>query len=93
MPEYITPGVYVEQIGTRGRPIEGVSKNIASFLGHTERCLMVSCMSCEQGVNGRCYPRTMALVLHVIEGSSSQVIYNENNNMFILVEHQNKITI
>lgn len=23
------------------------------------------------GVNGRCYPMTMALVLHVIEGSSS----------------------
>lgn len=37
MPEYLAPGVYVEEIATGARPIEGVSTNLAAFLGETER--------------------------------------------------------
>lgn len=37
MPEYLTPGVYVEEIERGPRPIEGVPTSIAAFLGETER--------------------------------------------------------
>src|SRR5882724_1010077 len=37
MPEYLAPGVYVEEIGTGPRPIEGVSTSTAGFVGQTER--------------------------------------------------------
>ena len=37
MPEYVAPGVYVEEIGPGLRPIEGVATAIAAFLGVTER--------------------------------------------------------
>jgi phage tail sheath protein FI len=37
MPEYMTPGVYVEEIERGPRPIEGVPTSIAAFLGETER--------------------------------------------------------
>src|SRR5579872_4414419 len=37
MPEYLSPGVYVEEIDTGNKPIEGVSTSIAGFLGVTER--------------------------------------------------------
>ena len=37
MPQYLTPGVYVEEIEIGAKPIEGVSTNIAGFLGTTER--------------------------------------------------------
>ena len=36
MPEYLSPGVYVEEI-SGPRPIEGVSTSTAGFLGSTER--------------------------------------------------------
>jgi uncharacterized protein len=37
MPEYLAPGVYVEEIETGPRPIEGVSTSTAGFVGETER--------------------------------------------------------
>lgn len=37
MPEYLTPGVYVEEFEIGAKPIEGVSTSTASFLGETER--------------------------------------------------------
>jgi phage tail sheath protein FI len=37
MPEYLYPGVYVEEVDTGNKPIEGVSTSIAGFLGVTER--------------------------------------------------------
>ena len=37
MPEYLSPGVYVEEIEIGAKPIEGVSTSTAGFLGPTER--------------------------------------------------------
>jgi phage tail sheath protein FI len=37
MPEYLSPGVYVEEIEIGAKPIEGVSTSTAGFLGETER--------------------------------------------------------
>jgi phage tail sheath protein FI len=37
MPEYLAPGVYVEEIASGARPIEGVSTSTAGFVGGTER--------------------------------------------------------
>ena len=37
MPEYLHPGVYVEEIGRAPKPIEGVETSIAALLGETER--------------------------------------------------------
>ena len=37
MPEYLSPGVYVEEVATGPRPIEGVSTSTAGMAGPTER--------------------------------------------------------
>lgn len=37
MPEYLAPGVYVEEIDAGAKPIEGVSTSTAGFIGETER--------------------------------------------------------
>ncbi len=37
MPEYLAPGVYIEEISTGPRPIEGVGTSTAGFVGETER--------------------------------------------------------
>ena len=37
MPQYQTPGVYIEEIEIGAKPIEGVSTNVVGFLGETER--------------------------------------------------------
>ncbi len=37
MPEYLAPGVYVEEIEIGAKPIEGVSTSTAGFLGQAER--------------------------------------------------------
>jgi phage tail sheath protein FI len=37
MPEYLAPGVYVEEISTGPKPIEGVGTSTAGFLGMAER--------------------------------------------------------
>ena len=33
MPEYLSPGVYIEEVSFRGHPIEGVSTSTADFIG------------------------------------------------------------
>ena len=37
MPEYLTPGVYIEELQTGNQPIEGVSTSTVGFLGIAER--------------------------------------------------------
>ncbi len=37
MPEYLAPGVYVEEVDTGAKPIEGVSTSTAGLVGVTER--------------------------------------------------------
>jgi phage tail sheath protein FI len=37
MPEYLSPGVYVEEIEIGSKPIEGVSTSTAGFVGESER--------------------------------------------------------
>ena len=37
MPEYLAPGVYIEEIEIGGKPIEGVSTTTAGFIGETDR--------------------------------------------------------
>lgn len=37
MPNYLAPGVYVEEIDTGSKPIEGVSTSLAGMIGVTER--------------------------------------------------------
>ncbi|HEY7815195.1 MAG TPA: phage tail sheath family protein, partial [Nakamurella sp.] len=37
MPTYLTPGVYVEEVSTGSRPIEGVGTAVAGFVGFAER--------------------------------------------------------
>ncbi|PKM82000.1 MAG: phage tail protein [Firmicutes bacterium HGW-Firmicutes-14] len=37
MPEYLSPGVYMEEVEIGGKPVEGVSTSTAGFLGETER--------------------------------------------------------
>ena len=33
MPTYLTPGVYVEEVPSASKPIEGVSTSVAAFVG------------------------------------------------------------
>ena len=35
MPTYLTPGVYVEEVPSANKPIEGVSTSVAAFVGLT----------------------------------------------------------
>lgn len=37
MPEYLSPGVYIEEVDTGNKPIEGVATSTVGFLGITER--------------------------------------------------------
>jgi uncharacterized protein len=37
MPEYLSPGVYIEEVDTGNKPIEGVSTSTVGFVGPTER--------------------------------------------------------
>src|SRR5688500_18088146 len=37
MPEYLAPGVYIEEISTGPRPIEGVGTSTAGMVGQAER--------------------------------------------------------
>src|SRR3954469_13278825 len=38
MPTYLTPGVYVEEVPSANKPIEGVSTSIAAFVGLAPGC-------------------------------------------------------
>src|SRR5215510_15888155 len=37
MPEYLSPGVYVEEVDTGNKPIEGVATSTVGFIGICER--------------------------------------------------------
>src|SRR5450432_65664 len=37
MPSYLTPGVYVEEVSSGSRPIEGVGTALSAFVGFTQR--------------------------------------------------------
>ena len=37
MAEYLAPGVYVEEVASGARPIEGVATSTAGFVGMAER--------------------------------------------------------
>jgi phage tail sheath protein FI len=37
MPEYLAPGVYIEEVSSGSQPIEGVSTSTCGFVGRTER--------------------------------------------------------
>ena len=37
MPEYLAPGVFIEEIERGPKPIEGVATSTAAFLGEAER--------------------------------------------------------
>ena len=37
MPEYLSPGVYIEEQDTGPEPIEGVSTSVTGFVGVTQR--------------------------------------------------------
>ncbi len=39
MPEYLSPGVYMEEIDSSPKPIEGVSTSTAAFIGFTEKAV------------------------------------------------------
>jgi len=57
MPEYLSPGVYVEEIEPGPRPIEGVPTSTAAFLGEAERGtlkprLVTSCKEYERWFGG-----------------------------------------
>ncbi len=38
MPEYLAPGVYIEEVATGPRPIEGVGTAMAAFIGFAAHC-------------------------------------------------------
>jgi phage tail sheath protein FI len=42
MPEYLSPGVYVEEVDTGSKPIEGVSTSTVGMVGITKRVLRIS---------------------------------------------------
>ena len=37
MPQYLSPGVYVEEVDSGSRPIEGVGTAVAAFVGLAEK--------------------------------------------------------
>ncbi len=41
MPEYLSPGVYVEEVDRGPKPIEGVGTAMAAFVGFSEKAEMV----------------------------------------------------
>ncbi|MBP7688383.1 MAG: hypothetical protein KA765_10760, partial [Thermoflexales bacterium] len=41
MPEYLSPGVYVEEVDRGPKPIEGVGTAMAVFVGFTEKAQLV----------------------------------------------------
>lgn len=41
MPEYLSPGVYVEEVDRGPKPIEGVGTAMAAFVGFTEKAEMI----------------------------------------------------
>lgn len=48
MPEYLSPGVYVEEVDRGPKPIEGVGTAMAAFIGFTEKAEVVRDVDGEQ---------------------------------------------
>ena len=48
MPEYLSPGVYVEEVDTGPRPIEATNTSTAVFVGFTEKAQDVRTVDGEQ---------------------------------------------
>ena len=42
MPEYLAPGVFIEEVDKGPKPIEAVGTSTACFIGFTEKAVMVS---------------------------------------------------
>jgi phage tail sheath protein FI len=55
MPEYVYPGVYVEEIERGPRPIEGVPTSTAALLGETERGSIVPRLVASYAEYRRCF--------------------------------------
>src|SRR6478736_7085106 len=72
MPEYLSPGVYIEELSTGPRPIEGVSTSTAGFLGITERGpeypLMTTSWLQYQRWFGTYLPETLSYLPHAVQG-------------------------
>jgi phage tail sheath protein FI len=72
MPEYLSPGVYIEELSTGPRPIEGVSTSTAAFLGITERgpeypFLVTSWLEYQRWF-GTYLPETVSYLPHAVQG-------------------------
>jgi phage tail sheath protein FI len=72
MPEYLSPGVYIEELSTGPRPIEGVSTSTAGFLGITERgpeypFLVGSWLEFQRWF-GTYLPETLSYLPHAVQG-------------------------
>ena len=68
MPEYLSPGVYIEEFEIGAKPMEGVSTSTAGFLGETERgpttpCLITSWLQ---------YQRVLAVISETTNTSRDQ---------------------
>jgi phage tail sheath protein FI len=48
MPEYLSPGVYVEEVDRGPKPIEGVGTAMAAFVGFTEKAELVRTVNGEE---------------------------------------------
>src|SRR5262249_26075314 len=72
MPEYLSPGVYIEEVSTGNKPIEGVATSTVGFIGITERGpvepILVTSFSeyvrtfgsyVKEGINERFLPRAV----------------------------------
>src|SRR5262245_52505438 len=72
MPEYLAPGVYVEEISTGPKPIEGVSTTVAGLLGPTERGpeepeLITSWLAYQRWFGGY-LPAEQTVMPHAVQG-------------------------
>lgn len=72
MPEYLAPGVFVEEIERGPKPIEGVATSTAAFLGETERGPMQPRLVTSYGE----YIRLFGEVFK--EGAYPQAMFSEN---------------
>ncbi len=70
MPEYLSPGVYIEEIDTGNKPIEGVGTSTAGFVGLTVRGPTKPCFITSFGEFSRVYGRYRddAFLPHAVEG-------------------------
>src|SRR4051812_10141070 len=72
MPEYLSPGVYIEEIRTGPVPIEGVGTNTAGFVGQTERGpleprLVTSWLEYQRWYGGHISP-SVSYLSHAVQG-------------------------